>query len=151
MNNMAPHGFAVLDGAYVDVKGPKLMAMANYAVYTLKGPVTEAVDDEAVQQSLAAFNKAHDVTYEKVSPKDRRKTRIINVKDHIIENVTGRAVGSDIELTVGIYQTGDGAIKPIQLWQVLCQQFGLPVHPDMMLARRIVVYKRSDGVNYSLF
>ena len=38
MNETSPQGFTVLDGRYVDPKAPKLMAIANYAVYTCAVP-----------------------------------------------------------------------------------------------------------------
>ena len=52
MNAMSPNGFAVLDGKYVDAKAPKLMAIANYAVYTLRGPLTEDLSQDGLNQIL---------------------------------------------------------------------------------------------------
>lgn len=151
MNAKSPHGFAVLDGKYVDPKATKLMAAANYAVYTLLGPKTAGASDDAVQQALTAFNAAAEVLYEKVSVKGKHKVRLINVKQHVIEAVTGTLDGENVILQVGILQTAEGAIKPTQVWEVLGNQFGLPVQTDMMLARRRGIYHRENGVNQSLF
>jgi radical SAM-linked protein len=151
MNAVSPQGFAVLDGQYVDIKAAKLMAMANYAVYILMGPVTGIATTDTVCQALEAFNQAPDVTYEKAAVRGKHKTRLIQVKDHIVEPLTGYVQGADVYVTAGIFQTADGAIKPSQLWEVLGSQFQLPVHTDMMLARRKAIYRRQDGVNHSLF
>lgn len=151
MNAKSPDGFAVLDGKYVDPKGMKLMAAANYAVYTLTGPASAGASEEQVQQAVAAFNKAETVQYEKVSVKGKRKTRLIDVKQHVIEPVAGKLEGTTVVLEVGIFQTDEGAIKPSQVWEVLGNQFSLPIRMDMMLARRRGIYHRADGKNQSLF
>lgn len=151
MNAQSPHGLEVLSGTYVDMKAPKLMALANYAVYRLTGPLRETYSDSALQQALSAFNNADTVTYEKVSPKDKRKVRLINVKNHVVEPVTGTIEGMSVVLCVGIFQTAEGAVKPQQVWEVLGKQFGIPLAEDMMLARRTGIYHRQDNVNISLF
>lgn len=151
MNAKSPHGFAVLDGKYVDAKAAKLMAAANYAVYDLMGPAKKEATAASVKTALQAFNTAQEVQYEKVSLKGKHKVRLINVKQHVIEPITGQLQDGKITLRVGIYQTSEGAIKPSQVWEVLGNQFQLPIDTDMMLARRIGIYHREEGHNYSLF
>lgn len=151
MNRTSPNGFAVLDGKYVDAKATKLMAAANYAVYDLMGPLQGTTTQEALSAQLNAFNEARDVTYEKTSIKGKQKTRLINVKDHIVEPITGTIQDDRIVLRVGIYQTAEGGIKPSQVWEVLGKQFSLPIDTDMMLARRRGIYHRHGNVNSSLF
>lgn len=151
MNAQSPDGFVVLGGKYVDARAPKLMAMANYAVYRLTGPVQAGYGDDALQKALQAFNDASDVMYEKVSPKDARKVRLINVKHHVVEPLSGKTDGETLTLRVGILQTDEGAVKPQQVWEVLGKQFGIPLDADMMLARRIGIYHRRGRKNQSLF
>lgn len=151
MNRTSPNGFAVLDGKYVDAKATKLMAAANYAVYDLMGPLQGTTTQEALSAQLNAFNEARDVTYEKTSIKGKQKTRLINVKDHVVEPITGIIQDDRIVLRVGIYQTAEGGIKPSQVWEVLGKQFSLPIDTDMMLARRRGIYHRHGNVNSSLF
>ena len=152
MNAMSPNGFAVLDGKYVDAKAPKLMAIANYAVYTLRGPLTEDLSQDGLNQILAKFNDAPSVLYEKVSHKGKHRVRTIDVKQHVVEAVHGNVKEGNVYLTVGIYQTGEGAIKPSQVWEILGHEFGLPIHTDMMLARRTGIFvRKEDGKKYSLF
>lgn len=151
MNRTSPNGFAVLDGKYVDAKATKLMAAANYAVYDLMGPLQGTTTQEALSAQLNAFNEARDVTYEKTSIKGKQKTRLINVKDHVVEPITGTIQDDRIVLRVGIYQTAEGGIKPSQVWEVLGKQFSMPIDTDMMLARRRGIYHRHGNVNSSLF
>lgn len=151
MNAVSPDGFSVQDGKYIDAKAPKLMAVANYAVYDIKGPVTRSLSQGELDGILQAFNEKHDVTYEKVSVKKGHKVRLITVKNHVIEPVSGIVENDTVCLHAGILETEDGAIKPQQVWDVLRTQFGLPVQADLVLAWRRGIYVRRDGVNYSLF
>ena len=146
-----PKGFAALDGKYVDDKAPKLMAVANYSIYELTGPINGITTTSQLEQSLIAFNTAAEVTYEKISIKDKHKVRVIDIKKHVIEPITGYIKTGRIFLHVGIYQTKEGAVKPSQIWQVLETQFKLPAYTDMMLARRTGIYIHENGVNRSLF
>lgn len=151
MNSQSPKGFAALDGKYVDDKAPKLMAVANYSIYELTGPINGIMTTAQLEQSLIAFNTAAEVTYEKISIKDKHKVRVIDIKKHVIEPITGYIKTGRIFLHVGIYQTKEGAVKPSQIWQVLETQFKLPAYTDMMLARRTGIYIHENGVNRSLF
>lgn len=151
MNAVSPDGFSVQDGKYVDAKAPKLMAVANYAVYDIKGPVTQPISQDELDGILKAFNEKPDVAYEKVSVKKGHKVRLIAVKNHVIEPVSGIVEKDTVCLHAGILETEDGAIKPQQVWDVLRTQFGLPVQADLVLAWRRGIYVRRDGMNYSLF
>lgn len=151
MNAVSPDGFSVQDGKYIDAKAPKLMAVANYAVYDIKGPVTRSLSQDELDGILQAFNEKPDVTYEKVSVKKGHKVRLIAVKNHVIEPVSGIVENDTVCLHAGILEMEDGAIKPQQVWDVLRTQFGLPVQADLVLAWRRGIYVRRDGVNYSLF
>lgn len=151
MNAVSPDGFSVQDGKYVDAKAPKLMAVANYAVYDIKGPVTRPISQDELDGILKAFNEKPDVAYEKVSVKKGHKVRLIAVKNHVIEPVSGIVEKDTVCLHAGILETEDGAIKPQQVWDVLRTQFGLPVQAGLVLAWRLGIYVRRDGMNYSLF
>ena len=48
-------------------------------------------------------------------------------------------------------QTQEGGIKPQQLWEILEEQFGLPVAADMMLAHRTGIYHREGCDCSTLF
>ena len=150
MNEKAPEGFAVLEGHYVSDKAPKLMAIANYAEYLLSGPLTESIEEDVINRRLDVFNKAEEAVYEKYSPKTR-KTRYINVKDHVLEPITAQIDGSDIHLRVRIYQNESGAVKPSQVWELLARQFDIPVDPTLMLAERTGLWSRQKGENRTLF
>ena len=65
MNETSPQGFTVLDGRYVDPKAPKLMAIANYAVYTLRGPLKEDLSQDGLNAVLQRFNEAESVSMKK--------------------------------------------------------------------------------------
>lgn len=151
MNAAAPSGLVVLDGVYVDEKAPKLMAVANYAVYRLCGPVKNGAAPHDADAALQRFNEAEEVLYERISPKDKRKIRCIDMKQHVIEPITGAIAGGYVSICVSILQTDAGSVKPSQIWEVLCRKYALPAEPDMMLARRIGLYHRCGSRIVSLF
>ena len=76
LNRVAPHGLEVLGGKVMPEKVKKMMAICNYAIYEVTGPVTDVDVDWDVL--LKSFNDATEISYEKVTPK---KTRIIDVKE----------------------------------------------------------------------
>lgn len=150
MNAKAPQGFAVLDGAYVSDKAPKLMAMGNYATYTLCGPAVRDVPQSELEDIAKQFNERSEVLYTKVSPKNGR-SHVVDVKKHVPDSMTARMENGQISLSVGILQTQEGGIKPQQLWEIMKEQFDLPVEADLMLAHRTGIYHREDGVSRTLF
>lgn len=149
MNAVSPNGFAVTAGKYIDEKAPKLMAIANYSVYLLTGPTNQALSQAELQTLLDRFNAADQVLFEKVSPK-RRKTHTVDIKQHVVEPITGKAGQQQVELTVGILQTEEGSVKPVEVWDVLGSQYGLPITTDWMLACRLGIYVRKDGLCHTL-
>ena len=78
LNRVAPPGLEVLDGKEMPEKVKKMMAICNFAIYEVTGPVTDKnADWDAL---LKPFNKATEISYEKVTPK---KTRTIDVKEFV--------------------------------------------------------------------
>ncbi len=150
MNAKSPQGFAVLDGAYVPDKAPKLMAMGNYATFELRGPVVRDASEAEIEEAAQRFNDQAEVLYTKVSPKNGRK-HVIDVKQHVPDNLTVRMEHGQLYVCVGILQTQEGGIKPQQLWEILEEQFGLPVAADMMLAHRTGIYHREGCDCSTLF
>ena len=151
MNTQSPEGFSVTDGKYIAPKAPKLMAIANYAVYDMEGPLMEEISQEDVIAIMDRFNEASHITFEKVSLKGKHRTRTIEVKNHVVEPIKGTVKGNRIIITCGILRTDDGAIKPQQVWDVLATQFHLPVQTDLMLAHRKSISVRQNGHDFSLF
>lgn len=84
LNRVAPPGLTVMSGREMPDKVKKLMAICNYAVYEVSGPITADVNwDELLKE----FNEASEIAYEKVTPK---KTRTIDVKHFVKEPITAR-------------------------------------------------------------
>ena len=88
------------------------------------------MDQEELNALLEKFNQSDTIIYERFSPKTHRK-RIIDVKEHISEPVTGTITGDTVSIHIGILQNENGAIKPGQVWEVLCNQFAMAAAADM--------------------
>lgn len=138
LNRVAPPGLQVLDGREMPDKVKKLMAICNYAVYEVSGPVIADVNWDDL---LKAFNEATEIAYEKVTPK---KTRTIDVKHFVKEPITAKLEGNRVTLTMGIGIYPEGTMKPGDVWQLGREKYGWPVTDGYSIHRRAIKVER-DG------
>lgn len=138
MNEAAPKGLEVLDGKVMPDKVKKMMAICNYAVYEVTGPMTGEADWPSL---LAPFNEASEVLYEKVTPK---KTRTIDVKHFIKEPLTAKVEGNQvtIRMAIGIYP--EGTMKPGDMWLLGRDMFHWPVSETYTIHREAILVEQ-DG------
>ena len=138
LSEAAPKGLEVLEGRFMPDKVKKMMAICNYAVYEVKGPVTEEVDWVAL---LEPFNSAEEVLYEKVTPK---KTRTIDVKHFIKEPLVATAEDGmvTIRMAIGVYP--EGTMKPGDMWKLGKEQYGWPVTDSYSIHREAILIE-TDG------
>ena len=109
LNKVAPRGLEVLGGKVMPDKVKKMMAICNFAIYEVTGPVTdENVDWDTL---LTPFNDATEISYEKVTPK---KTRVIDVKKFVKEPITASMHDGMVTLTMGIGIYPQGTIKQVK-------------------------------------
>nr|WP_240632593.1 TIGR03936 family radical SAM-associated protein [Veillonella sp. VA142] len=138
LSEAAPKGLEVLEGRFMPDTVKKMMAICNYAVYEVKGPVTEEADWVSL---LEPFNSAEEVLYEKVTPK---KTRTIDVKHFIKEPlvaiVDNRMV--TIRMDIGVYP--EGTMKPGDMWKLGKEQYGWPVTDSYSIHREAILIE-TDG------
>ena len=138
LSEVAPKGLEVLEGRFMPDKVKKMMAVCNYAIYDVTGPVTEAGNWEAL---LEPFNSVEEVLYEKVTPK---KTRIINVKHFIKEPLVATAEDEmvTIRMAIGVYP--EGTMKPGDMWKLGKEQYGWPVTDSYSIHREAILIE-TDG------
>ena len=128
----------MLEGRFMPDKVKKMMAICNYAVYEVKGPVIEAVDWVSL---LEPFNSAEEVLYEKVTPK---KTRTIDVKHFIKEPLVATVDNGmvTIRMAIGVYP--EGTMKPGDMWKLGKEQYGWPVTDSYSIHREAILIE-TDG------
>lgn len=122
-NDHAPAGLRAVEGKEIkSEKVKKMMAICNYALYEVTGPVTGQADWDTV---LKSFNEATTISYEKVTPK---KTRTIDIK-HFIKNPIKAIPHKDgkVTLTMGIGIYPEGTVKPSEIWNLGRQEFDWPI------------------------
>lgn len=144
LNRVAPPGLQVLDGREMPDKVKKLMAICNYAVYEVSGPVTA---DANWDDLLKPFNEATEMAYEKVTPK---KTRTIDVKHFVKEPITAKAEGNRVTLTMGIGIYPEGTMKPGDVWQLGREKYGWPVTDGYSIHRRAIMVERDGELIFPL-
>ena len=140
LNRVAPHGLEVLGGKVMPEKVKKMMAICNYAIYEVTGPVTDVDVDWDVL--LKSFNDATEISYEKVTPK---KTRIIDVKEFVKEPIVATVKAGMVTLTMGIGIYPQGTIKPSEVWNLGRQQFNWPITSGYEINRKAIMVENESG------
>ena len=140
LNRVAPHGLEVLGGKVMPEKVKKMMAICNYAIYEVTGPVTDVDVDWDVL--LKSFNDATEISYEKVTPK---KTRIIDVKEFVKEPIVATVKDGMVTLTMGIGIYPQGTIKPSEVWNLGRQQFNWPITSGYEINRKAILVENESG------
>ena len=140
LNRVAPHGLEVLGGKVMPEKVKKMMAICNYAIYEVTGPVTDVDVDWDVL--LKSFNDATEISYEKVTPK---KTRFIDVKEFVKEPIVATVKDGMVTLTMGIGIYPQGTIKPSEVWNLGRQQFNWPITSGYEINRKAIMVENESG------
>ena len=140
LNRVAPHGLEVLGGKVMPEKVKKMMAICNYAIYEVTGPVTDVDVDWDVL--LKSFNDATEISLEKVTPK---KTRIIDVKEFVKEPIVATVKDGMVTLTMGIGIYPQGTIKPSEVWNLGRQQFNWPITSGYEINRKAIMVENESG------
>lgn len=138
LNRVAPPGLEVIDGCEMPNKVRKMMAICNYAVYEVTGPVEDKADWKSL---LVPFNEATEISYEKVTPK---KTRLIDVKHFIKEPITAAVNGNRVTLTMGIGIYPEGTIKPGEVWLLGRDRYGWPLTDAYTIHRKAILVEENS-------
>lgn len=139
LNRVAPLGLVVQAGRYMPDKVKKMMAICNYAVYEVTGPVTADADWDAL---LKPFNEAPEISYEKVTPK---KIRTIDVKHFVKEPITAHLHDGKVTLVMGIGIYPEGTVKPGEVWALGRDQFNWPITDAYEIHRRHIMVENEQG------
>lgn len=142
MNAATPKGLEVL--AVKEMPNPvkKMMAICNYAIYQVTGPMIKTISEEKWLELLKPINEANEISYEKVTPK---KTRIIDLKHFVKDPITARVQGNVVTLTMGIGIYPEGTVKPGELWSFGSEQYGWPVSDDYEIHREAILVESPTG------
>lgn len=139
LNAVAPPGLEVTAGRVMPEKVRKMMAICNYAVYEVTGPVTADANWDALLQPI---NEAAQIDFEKVTPK---KTRIINIKEFVYNALMAQKHDNGtVTVTMGIGIYPSGTMKPGELWLFGRDRYNWPVTESYEVHRQ-GIYVVEDG------
>ena len=108
----------------VRTKHKALMAETDEARYVLHVPY--AGDAAAAERAVTAYNRAPEVRILRVTPKKRRE---IEAKQYMLQPVSIEAGTGELVLRMDIRITQAGSVKPSEVLQAICEQFGLAAQP----------------------
>ena len=125
-----PDGINVSQAAVITQTHKALMAVINYAAYSIELPLAGGLT--AVEAAVSGFNTAEVVMYTRQSPKGKRE---IDLKQ-FVDNLTAQTNGNKLLLSFGIAIKPTGSAKASELLEVLTERFSLPVEHELAFIRR---------------
>lgn len=161
-NQAAPPGLQALEGKVMEGRVKKMMAICNYAIYEVTGPLVvdglSVVNDDGScnedvvakakqvdwDSLLADFNNRTEILYEKVTPK---KTKTIDVKHFVKAPITARPRDNGyvtLTMAIGIYP--EGTIKPGELWVLGRDEFAWPLNDAYEIHRKAILIQDGDTI-----
>jgi radical SAM-linked protein len=126
-----PPGVEVRELKLLHEKAPALMAQTDEARYSLLVPYA-GTEAEAVA-AVSAYNKAPQAIYNRVTPKKKRE---IETKQYMLKPVTVGLVEGDLKLEFDISVTSEGSVKPLEVFTVIVESFGLKAEPNQARIER---------------
>ncbi len=112
-------------------KHKALMAEVEQGLYEIEAPLVG--DWSKALAAIQKFNQATAITYHRITPK---KTRDIEVKQYMLDQVKASMVGEKVLLGMNIAITQSGSIKPAEILEVLVKKYGLPIDMGKALINR---------------
>ena len=132
-----PPGVRLLALKQVHGRHPALMAATDEATYRLEVPLDG--DAGSAEQAVARYNVAASAVYHRITPK---KKRDIETKQYLLQPVTLTVADGQAELTMDIRITQSGSVKPIEILQLLADDYDLPVRPAQARITRTGLYSQ---------
>lgn len=112
-------------------KHKALMAEVEQGLYEIEAPLVG--DWSKALAAIQKFNQATAITYHRITPK---KTRDIEVKQYMLDQVKASMVGEKVLLGMNIAITQSGSIKPVEILELLVKKYGLPIDMGKALINR---------------
>ncbi len=107
------------------------MAQTDEARYSLVVPY-EGTEEEA-GAAVAAYNKAPEAVYNRVTPKKKRE---IETKQYMLKPVEASIADGELQLDFDISVTPEGSVKPLEVFTVIVESFGLKAQPNQARIER---------------
>lgn len=135
-----PRGIRVLAADIVEKRTPKLMAQTGGADYTVVVPCEPCAWESIFQE----FNQAESVLFVKALPKEKYKTKTIEVKD-FVPKLTGSYTEGMLEISFACRITPTGSMKAAELIGILKDQFQLPLMVEKADILRTDLYATTEN------
>ncbi|MBP2653291.1 MAG: hypothetical protein H6Q73_860 [Firmicutes bacterium] len=122
-------------------KQKALMAMVNLAVYKIVMPWHGDQMEYVAKDAVSRFNRTETVLYVKENPKGNRE---IDIKKYIAEAVEVVVGPKGAELSMVVWITPQGSVKPSEVLKVLVEDFAFPGSFEAALIKRSGLYVQID-------
>lgn len=134
-----PRGIRVLAADAVDTHHAALMSQAAGADYRVTLPYTEDIS-----ATVAKFNAAKELHFQKAAPKKKDKVKDIDVKFYI-QHIEVVREGEHTIFTFTCKITPTGSMKAVDLLNVLNEQYQLNLPVEMADIERLKLYRANKN------
>ena len=126
-----PRGAELLRLAEIEGRHAALMASADLASYEIRIPYAGSLAEAS--DALREYSRAARAVYLRVTPKKRRE---IDTKAYMAKPIRVAFADGELTLSMDIRITPTGSVKPMEVLQVLHDQFGLAAETGEAMIHR---------------
>ena len=115
------------EGIFILVQSRRISDAQRIMVTFHEGTEAEA------QAAVSAYNKASQAIYNRVTPKKKRE---IETKQYMLKPVEAFMADGELKLDFDISVTPEGSVKPLEVFTVIVESFGLKAEPNQARIER---------------
>lgn len=142
LRTVLPEGISLLESKVLPDHSRALMAIVNLAEYVVTLPCPAGQDEAAIQEILDSFFQEPIIQYERVTAKGKRE---IDLKEFIAERPTVRETEGRIEMSLALWITPTGSVKPQDVLDALIHQYRLPADFEKAAIERTGLFVWQQG------
>lgn len=146
MNRNLPEGIRVVD-CYETERSSSLTSIISWSHYEIRFMTNKALDVDTLQENLEKWTMGPEILITKKKKKGKKKIeKQVNIVP-LIGNVVFKGKDQDgLGVFHALLSTGEaGNLKPIELMEALERELELGIDLEMVLIKRLEVYRDEDG------
>ena len=141
LNERLPKGAEIVRIKKIANHSPALTTLVDFSRYEIFVPFDE--DFEVATDAAKKFNSAQKILYNRVTPK---KSREIEIKNFMAESVKVFEAEGGLKIKFGLKITPEGTVKPIEILNVLRDEFGLKIETPEARINRTALLSRGKNL-----
>ena len=137
LNGTLPLGIEIKKILFYEKKPKALMSSVDEMSYKIIFKLEDTSTSYGISAAINNYNQDTSAVYNRITPK---KTRFIETKNYIYNDITMSMKENTITLSVNIKMTDSGSVKPLELLELLVDKYKLPFIPHKADIIRTGIY-----------